>query len=193
MLRALHVLEIALLAGLLLTAPVWAADAHKPAIESLEVVSEGDRLLVSYILVDALNDEVLERLHSGIPVAFRYRIEALRQRGWLMPDKELAKVLIEVEASYNSLTRQYSLRRTVEVRAKPKSEAPPPAVSERTTDSQNEMVAWMTAFDAVPVFHPGRPIESENLRVKVDAGLGRRYVWLVFPSTVSVSAEWRQD
>jgi hypothetical protein len=173
--------------------PVTPAAPDKPAIEGLAARFDDDRLLVSFRLVNGLSGETLERIHSGIPVGFRYRIEVVRRRFLFWPAKELAKAWVDVEASYNSLTQQYSLKRSLQLVASKKRDTPEPEVEELSTTSAEEMRAWMTELHDVAVYNPTRAIEGEALKLRVESNLGRRYVWLVIPSSIGASAELRLE
>jgi len=187
---------VAVLLALMLSAapgPAILAASDKPGIEGLTARFDDDRLLVSFQLVNGMPEEVLERIHSGIPVGFRYRIEVVRRRFLLWPAKELAKAWVDVEASYSSLTLQYTLKRSLRLVAAKKRDIPEPEVQQRTTTSLDEMRAWMTELSDVPVHNPSRDMEGEALKLRVESNLGRRYVWLVFPSSIGASAELRLE
>jgi hypothetical protein len=166
----------------------------KPLIEGLESRVVDDRLLVSFNVTDGMQEETLERIHSGIAVSFKHRVDIVRKR-WmsLWPAKDMARTRVVTEATYDSLTRQYSLLRRLEVKSKRKRDAVEPEEERRTTDSLEEMQQWMTQLRDIPVYDPSRTFALKGLRLRVESSLGRRFVLLLFPSTIDAYAERRLD
>jgi len=188
-----HLLGGLVMLGLLAT-PVGAEPAApppaKPAVESLSARVEGERARVSYEVARVMDAELEERIHSGIPVTFRHKVQVLSKRAVpLMPSKVIAQTTIETRVEYDTLTRRYDLLRRIEHRIRQKKQGPMTEEQRRLTDSLEEMRAWMTRFDEIPVFDPSRELLGRSLRVRVEVNLGRRYVLFVFPGTRSVSAE----
>jgi len=165
----------------------------KPAIDGLEARFEGERLYVSFDVTDAFSEDTLERIQSGIPVSFLHRIDIVRKRVMLWPAKDLARTRVVTEATYDSLTRQYSLLRRTEFKTRRKDDALPPDEQRRTTESQEEMKRWMTELRDVPVYDPSRELPDDGLRLRVESSLGRHFVLLIFPSTIDASAERRLE
>lgn len=162
----------------------------KPGVEALAVSPEGGRAWVSYEVARVMDAEVEERIHSGLPVTFRHKIQVLSKRGVpLMPSKVIAQTTIETRVEYDSLTRRYDLLRRIEHKIRQKKQGPLTEEQRRLTDSLDEMRSWMTRFDRIPVFDPARELQGRSLRVRVEVNLGRRYILFVFPGTRSVSAE----
>lgn len=183
-----------LLAAVAAIAPVrgWTetADSTRPAVDGFAARLDGDRALTSYRLVGVLDAEAEERIHSGIPVTFRHRIDVLAKRGVpLMPARVLARTWIETRVKYDSLTRRYDLFRRVEHRTRQKRKTPLTEEQSRITESLDEMRAWMTEMQDVPVFDPTRTLRGQKLRAHVEVSIGRHYVLLIFPATRTVSAE----
>ena len=163
----------------------WSTALAGPQIESLSARWDGAEARVSYRVIGGLTDATLERIHSGIPVRFRHRIELRARRAVpIWPSRELGQTTVETQVEYDSLTQQYRLRRDTRLRDKGLSE---PIVSEAVTDSRDEMEAWMTQLADVRVTPTGGRA-SGTLRVRVDVTLDRRWILLVFPSTVDASA-----
>jgi Domain of unknown function (DUF4390) len=161
------------------------ASADGPQIESLAARWDGTAALVTYRVTGGLTDDARERIQSGIPVRFRHRIELRSRRAMpIWPSRELGQTTVETQVDYDSLTQQYRLRRDIRVRG---AERPEPITEEAVTDSAEEMEAWMTQLVDVRV-PPSSGNASGTLRVRVDVTLDRRWVLLVFPSTVDASA-----
>lgn len=175
-------IAIALAAGALLGS---AARADGPRIEALSAEWDGAAARVSYRVAEGLSETMLERIHSGISVRFRHRIELRQKRAvpiWF--SHELGQATVETQVDYDSLTQQYRLRRATHVRGDGPTE---PVAEETVTDSAAEMEAWMTRLVDVRV-PPAAGQATGALRVRVDVTLDRRWVLLVFPSTVDAQA-----
>ena len=50
-------------------------------------------------------------------------------------------------------------------------------------------VELMTQLEEIPVFNPGKELQGDRLRVRVEVSLGRRYLMFIFPTTQSVTDE----
>jgi hypothetical protein len=162
----------------------------KPHVGDLEASLDGDRYLVSYTLEETMTPEVEERVHSGIPVKFKHRVEVKLKRGFpVLVDKVLSRVVVESGVKYDTLTRQYELWREIEQRPRKKGRDPAIEEQRRATDSLDEMRAWMTRLERVPVLRPVKEQPIEKLRVRVEVVLGRSYVMWIFPTTDSVAEE----
>jgi len=160
--------------------------AGPPVVESLVARWDGVRVHVSYRVSGGLTDEAIERIHSGIPVLIRHRIELRARRGFLRIARELGRTVIATHVEYDSLTQQYRLLREARVHRPSGAGRHEPVVEETVTDSLEDMHAWMTRITDVAV----EPIAARPwaaARVRVDVTLDRRWVWFVFPSTVEVS------
>jgi hypothetical protein len=170
------------------------ADRSKPHIDGLSAAWDDARVLVSFRVADALDDETLERLHSGIPVSYRHRVELLARRSWpLIPAKVLARATVHTTAEYDSLTKRYALSRTVELKASKKKQRPEAQLDRHETASLEEMEVWMTAFEDLPVLDPSGELARQMLKVRVQSALGRHYVLLIFPARIDVSAELKLE
>jgi hypothetical protein len=164
-------------------AALWtAALAATPAIDGLLARWDGPRIRVSYRVLGGLTADGLERIHSGIPVRFRHRIELRAGRGLLLPARELGRTVVETLVEYDSLTQQYRLRRESRLHRG----SAEPIVDETVTDSRAVMEEWMSQLADVPL-EPVVQRSWDEARVRVDVTLDRRWVLLVFPSTVDAS------
>ena len=185
-----------LLLGLLLWAaapPVHPKDPPppRPSIDPLVTQADGGRLVVSFGLVDAMSAETLERIHSGLPVTYWHSVEVTRPRTVpLWPARVLAEARIVTSVDYDSLTRQYRLTRKIELR-RPKE--PISTEAERSTDSVEAMRAWMTQVPEIEMLDLAGPDELARVRVRVESALQRYYVFYMFPSRLTVSAERRLE
>jgi hypothetical protein len=174
-----------------IAAPAAVADkSDKPRIDLLEVRREDDRVVVSFHVPNALADETLERLHSGLPVEHRHRVELVARRSMpLWPAKVLGRVRVDTSAVFDRLTLRFELSRSV--RAGPRDSKKWVVVDEQrhSTASVDEVREWMTHFDALPALDLPESARGSRLRVRVESTLDRRFVWYMFPSKLTLSAE----
>jgi hypothetical protein len=180
---------VALAAATALSPPADAASAAR--IAGLEVRRAGDRVFVSFGVDGAVTEDVVERIHSGIPVTFRHRVELLARRAVpLWPSRVLGRIRVEASVSYDALTRRYELRRQIEVKAGGATdEATGGTGGEVSTESLQDVRAWLTELRDLPGLVLPQGAESERLRVRVESVLGRRYVLYWIPTRVEAAAE----
>jgi hypothetical protein len=96
-----------------------AADEPRAQIVDMEVSTEEQGYLVSYRLREVMPEEVLERIHSGIPVSLEHKVDLLAKRTLpLMPAKTLCRSSMITTVSYESLTQEYLLTRSFEYQAR---------------------------------------------------------------------------
>jgi hypothetical protein len=92
--------------------------------------------------------------------------------------------------SYDALTRRYELRRQIEVKAGGATdEATGGTGGEVSTESLQDVRAWLTELRDLPGLVLPQGAESERLRVRVESVLGRRYVLYWIPTRVEAAAE----
>ena len=99
------------------------------------------RLLVTFRLSDAFNDDIRTAIHSGLTITFVYDIE-LRRGTSLWLDRTLAQATVMATVRYDNLTRRYYVTRREDGRL------------ERADTVDREDVArdWLTSFDKLPLF-----------------------------------------
>jgi len=174
-----------------ISAPQTIADKpDKPRIDRLEVQRDDDRIAVSFHVPNALADETLERIHSGLPVEHRHKVELVARRSIpLWPARVLGRVRVDTSAVFDRLTLRFDLTRTV--RAGPRDNKKWVVLDEQrhSTASVDEVREWMTRFDALPALELPAGDRESRLRVRVESTLDRRFVWYMFPSKLTLSAE----
>ena len=171
-------------------APAGVDPPAKAYIDALEARRDAGRALFSFRLANGMTEERLERIHSGLGLQFKYRLDVLGKRPLpLLPRKLLARMNIRTSVEYDLLTRQYTVMRRLEVKSRRKRDVAPPDEQRIVTDSVDEVSTWMTAFEEIPVFDPARPLPAGRLHVRVSSTLGRRYTLLIFPTTIGAAGE----
>ena len=157
-----------------LSIPLLAAmRREEPEIVDLTAVLDGRQVLVSFRLDGAFDDEVRERVETGLPTGFTYLVDLARdrKRWW---DDQLAESRLEVVAMYNAVTREYLVNTKQDGKL----------VDSRTVRETAELEAALTRFTAVPAFAVPEIEPGQRLLVRVQAQLGSK-TWLGFiPTTV---------
>jgi len=168
------------------------AGAGDPKVIGLRVEGAGEDLRVSYSVENAFSDDILERVHSGMTVSFRHRIELYGKRAvplWF--PKTLSWTVVETAVEFDGLTKQYHLSRSYSLRRKGKAWEGPSRIAdeERDTDSLDVVRIWMSEVDGVPLLPADSEVPVSRRRVDVTCSMGRKFVWMMFPVTVTASAE----
>src|SRR6266850_8583542 len=112
-------------AAILITALVIQGAAFAPAgavgeeappadaeIRGLQVENAPHDLFVSFNLTGAFTREIREQIESGLPVTFNHYVEIVNRRAaWF--DSTVVRKAISATVTYDTLTRQYRLNRSV--------------------------------------------------------------------------------
>jgi hypothetical protein len=100
------------------------------------------RLLVTFRLSDAFNEDIRTAIHSGLTITFVYDVE-LRRGTSLWLDRTIAQATVMATVRYDNLTRRYYVTRREDGRL------------ERADTLDREEVArdWLTSFDKLPLFN----------------------------------------
>ena len=179
--------------GVSLAAPLFLAAAQhadKPAIGDIATEFREGRLFVAFRLENCLPEETVERIHSGIPVTFRHKLELLGPRSFPLATRRTeARTIVESRVEYDALIKRYTLERTVQIRSKATKQAPEPSRVQRVTASELEMRVFMTEIGVVPLYDPSRGRPAGRLKLKISSSIGRHYVMMIFPGHLTVSAE----
>lgn len=178
---------VALALALSASASFAAKGEGKPAIDDIRTDVRDGALEASFRLVNGLDEETLERIHSGIPVTYKHRLELLGRRPfWLSSRRVEGRARIEMRVEYDPLVKRYTLWRRV---AGDDDDRLPSTPEERVTSSEQEMRDFLTAIGPVRLVEPGRAMPPGRFKLKINSNLGRRYVMMIFPGSYTVSAE----
>ena len=147
-----------------------AADA---AITRPRVEVEGNRALVSFELEQALDERFLERVQSGLPTGFLYRLELLKDRKrWY--DRPLAETTLQVVAMYDAVSREYLVNRKLGGKL----------VDSRMVSDLAGLERELTRVESLPAFHLDGLPRSWRLLVRVRAEMGSRTILSIIPAKV---------
>jgi hypothetical protein len=160
--------------ALLLLLPVSAAVAE-PRIEDLHVATQNGRILVSFQLLDALDDEMLERVQSGLPTELAFTLRLEHPRVWWF-DHVFDRTTLQVVAMYNAVTREYLVNYKLDGRL----------IESRVVTDLEGLERAMTLIHSLPAFevqedHPPR------MQLTVRAQLGSKPFLFLFPNQIDTS------
>jgi uncharacterized protein DUF4390 len=99
------------------------------------------RLLVTFRLSDAFNDDIRTAIHSGLTITFVYDVE-LRRGTSLWLDRTIAQATVMATVRYDNLTRRYYVTRREDGRLERAD----------TVDREDVAREWLTSFDKLPLF-----------------------------------------
>lgn len=157
---------------------LWAAASgaiEEPRIEHLLVQPNSHKLLVSFELVGAFDEEMLARVQSGLPTQLEYTLRLERPRRWWF-DKVFEKSTLQVVAMYNAVTREYLVNQKLDGRL----------IDSRVVTNVAELERAMTLMRSIPAFDvPDEP--RPRTQVMVRAELGSKPILLLFPNRIATN------
>ncbi len=156
------------------TAPLLAAE-----LRDLQPTVADGQVQVSFQLAGAFDQGVMDRIQSGLPTAFVYEIELLRDRKRWWND-QIADASLEVVAMYNAVSQEYLVNFKRDGKL----------VESRLARSRPELESAMTHFERVPLFALAdlRGGPGSRFILKARAELGSK-TWLSF-IPVNVNTDW---
>ena len=146
-------------AGLSLVLALAAAAPGVADIKITPVVTAG-QVSASFSAPDAFTDDSREVVKSGVPLTFAYLVE-LRRPSTIWWDRTLGAASVTASVKFDNLTKIYQVTKQQDGRV----------TASQTTAKEDEMRAWATSFDAVPIqaAEPLEPNADYYVRVRLDA------------------------
>lgn len=165
------------LLGLLASSAVLADD---PKIHGLKATMDGHRVMLDFVMTDAFDHDIVDRVSSGLPTSFTYEIELAKDRKrWF--DRSLGHSELQVIAMFDAVTREYLVNYKLDGKL----------VESRMVRSLEELRQAMTHFDDIPAFTleplPGR----FRMLVKVRALLGTHSLFALIPTRIAT--DWKES
>jgi len=161
--------------ALLLVLPVSAASAE-PRIENLHVNRLNGRILVSFELLDALDQEMVDRVESALPTELAFTLRLEHPRVWWF-DRVFERATLQVVAMYNAVTREYLVNYKLEGRL----------IESRVVNDLDGLKRAMTLIHSLPAFEiPEEPLPSRT-QLTVRAQLGSKTFLLLFPNRIDTN------
>jgi len=142
--------------------------AATQTIQVTPLTREG-KVYVSFKLSDGFTDEVAEAIHSGLTLTFLYDVD-LKRSASIWFDRTIASATVSATVKYDTLTRKYSVTRAYDGRIE----------SADTTDSEEIVRGWLTAFDRLPLFSSAGLEANAEYYLRVRARTSPRTAMLFF-------------
>jgi hypothetical protein len=184
-----HLPSPAVLAALVLLALLAVAAAPRaagqetggePRLSALTVAVDGNLARVGFRLDHAITPRFVERLESGLPTGFLYRLQLLRDRKrWF--DRALEESTLQVFAMYDAATRGYLVNYKLDGKL----------IESRLVRGLADLERAMTEIEALPAFELQGLPRSWRLLVRVQADVGARALFGVLPSRIVT--DWRES
>ena len=146
--------------------------AAPAAAQTIQVtpLTRDDRVLITFRLTDAFNDDVRAAIHSGMVITFIYDVE-LRRGAALWVDRTMASSTVTAAVRYDNLSRRYHVTRRWDGRME-RAE-----VLEREDDVRD----WLTSFDKLPLFSNAALERNAEYYLRVRARTTPRNATFVWP------------
>jgi hypothetical protein len=151
---------------------VLALVATVAAGQSLQVtpLTRDGRVLVSYRLADAFNEQVRSAIHSGLAITFVYDVELKRSSSlWL--DATIGEARVSASVRYDNLTRRYHLTRTLDGRIE----------GADTVEKEDDVYKRLTEFEKLALFSSSGLEPNSEYYLRVRAHITPRNASFVWP------------
>jgi hypothetical protein len=133
-------------------------------------LSRDDRVLVSFELTNAFNDDVRAAIHSGLTITFIYDVE-LRRGAALWIDRTIASSTVNAAVRYDNLTRRYHVTRRADGRME----------KVEILEREEDVRGWLTSFDKLPLFSSSTLEPNAEYYLRVRARTTPRNAAFVWP------------
>lgn len=171
---------LALAGALLLAVPSAGQDGGEPRIAAVDVAVDGNLARVGFRLENAVTPRFVERLESGLPTGFDYRLELLRDRKrWF--DRGVERSTLQVFAMYDAATRGYLVNYKLDGKL----------IESRLVRGLDDLERAMTVIEALPAFELEGLPRSSRLLVRVQADVGARTLFGILPGRLVT--DWRES
>lgn len=170
-----------LLAALSTVFLVAAGGPEKPHLTDPTVTIENGTLFVDFELRGAFDDELIERIQTGLPTGFDFRIRLVKKQRWWWFDGDLVSARFHVVAMYNAVTGEYlvNYKRNGGL------------INSRVVRDVDELRDAMTRFTGLRAFDITGLEVKKSLWVQARAELGSRNILQLIP--VTVKTDWAES
>ena len=145
-------------------------------IEGLEVVVDGGQISASFRLENAFDEELIERIQTGLPTGFDFQFKVVRPLPiWpFATTRSLESTRFQAVAMYNAVTREYlvNYKRDGEL------------IDSRVVLELDELRAALTSFEDVMLFSTDDIQSGRRVHVRARASVGSRSILFLIPTTV---------
>ena len=162
--KVLRIVAVAVLALVM-----WSGSAGAQTIQ-VTPLTRDDRVLVTFRLTDAFNDDVRAAIHSGMTVTFIYDVE-LRRGASLWLDRTMSSSTVSAGVRYDNLTRRYHVTRRWDGRME----------KVEVLEREEEVRDWLTSFDKLSLFSNSALEPNAEYYLRVRARTTPRNATFVWP------------
>lgn len=138
----------------------------------------GERVLVSFELVNGLTDEVRAAIQSGLTTTFTYTVE-LRMEVPAWVDRTIATATIASSVEYDNLKRQYMMGLRIDGRTE----------ESRSTTEENDVRQWMTTMKQLALFRTTVLEPNREYYIRVSATARPSNGSILWPFGTGTSAQ----
>jgi hypothetical protein len=151
--------------------------AGKASLSTPQVEIDGNQIRVDFELRDAFEEAVVERIESGLPTGFDFKLKLVRPRSWWF-DNSLGSIDLQVVAMYNAVSREYLVNFKQDGKL----------TGSRVVHDLEELERAMTRFEDLPVFTVDPERAGRRVRVRMRAILGSHNILAFIPT--KTHTEW---
>ena len=173
----MRILATALYSVLLLAA----GGTGKPHISDLTVSVEAGHVDVGFALSDVFDDELVERIQTGLPTGFDFKLRLVKSQRWWWFDPNLRSAKFHVVAMYNAVTGEYLVNYKQDGKL----------IDSRVVREIPELRDAMTRFENLRVFDTEGLEAKKRVWVRVRAELGSRHLLFLIPTTIET--DWAES
>lgn len=171
----------AVLLALLSALMVAAGEGSKAHIADLTVTPMVGSVDVSFTLVNVFDDELVERIQTGLPTGFDFRVKLTKGQRWWWFDADLRTADFSVVSMYNAVTGEYLVNYKQNGKL----------IDSRVIREIRDLRAAMTRFDNLHLFDTSDLQSDRRVWVRARAALGSKQTLLIIPTTVQT--DWAES
>ena len=170
------------LAGFLVSALLFAGGVtDKAHISDLTVSLQAGEISVGFALSNVFDDELVERIHTGLATGFDFKLRLVKSQRWWWFDAALRSTEFHVVAMYNAVTGEYLVNYKQDGKL----------IDSRVVRDIPALREAMTRFEDLHVFDTEGLETRKRLWVRVQAELGSRHLLFLIPTTIET--DWAES
>lgn len=155
------------------------ADLLNARVRELSIKNSDDFVTVSFKITGAFTEEIIEKVHSGIDISFSHVIKIYKRNPVFFYRKKLIERVILTTVEYDTLTKQYALRKEIDG----------DEMETMITENLEEVEKWMTEIDHFKVEEISKIKGKKNFFLKVRTSLAPNFLLFFIPYDYSASKE----
>jgi hypothetical protein len=156
-------------------------DTEAPHISDVTVALEAGNINVGFALTNVFDEDLVERIQTGLPTGFDFKIKLVKSQRWWWFDPTLKSADYHVVTMYNALTGEYLVNYKQDGKL----------IDSRVVNDIPELRDAMTRFETVHAFSTEGLESKKRLWVRIRAELGSRHILFLIPTTIET--EWAES